>query len=494
MAVFKKTVLKVGTYHSPDGTVEVTPERLKHWAATHKRLVSNKQVVPCNWDHLDDPVKAVPMSRDTFRRRRSARDTVGHLRDVKLASDGQSVELHLQVLKKDAKEAASNNTVYVSPVIYPNWRDGGGNEYQDVITHVDFVNHPVDHSQGPFVATQLGTVGMAIRMSTDMQSKGVVLYQFSSDEKEKMKDYDDEKELDELEGEESEADEDVVVDVDVDTNGEDSEDSEDLVDEFSDFELTDEDLGLATEEEPVDEELGDGGAEEPVDAEDNILDVEDSELFDDEPVEEEDVAEMSEDSEPLREKIAGDLERAGIAMPEIDPDVDPGAFLLHLCGILRQKAMDEGTLDDAGADLVEQAPDIATMSLQKATRRAETAEARLIEASRHRKKQILDSLFKTGRVTGAEHEKYSAKLSVVNMSLNANGKTKQTSVDAFISSRATLPKNAVTPLRSMSLAGTEEVESSDGWSSGTKLTAGDAKRFVDAQADRFPGQLNNTKT
>jgi hypothetical protein len=39
-------------------------------------------------------------------------------------------------------------------VILNSWKDGANNEYRDVITHVDFVNHPVDHSQGPFVPAE----------------------------------------------------------------------------------------------------------------------------------------------------------------------------------------------------------------------------------------------------------------------------------------------------------------------------------------------------
>ena len=51
-----------------------------------------------------------------------------------------------------------------------NWRDGKGQSYSDSITHVDFVNHPVDHSQGPFQKlpeTPVGSVALAIRMGLD---------------------------------------------------------------------------------------------------------------------------------------------------------------------------------------------------------------------------------------------------------------------------------------------------------------------------------------
>jgi len=514
MAVFKKTVLKVGNYQSPDGNVEVTPERLRHWETMHKKLKVNKQVVPCNWDHLNDPVKAVPMSQDSFKKKRSARDTVGHLREFRVADDGQSAELSVQVLKKDAESAAKSNSVYVSPVIYPQWKDGGGNEYTDVITHVDFVNHPVDHSQGPFVPTD-----MAIRMSTDIAEKNqVVLYRLAVE--------------DEIEDEENDDDEEVDVDIEVEVDADDDNDGEAEVDAEAvpaegeeegggedaviDQLLTDADLGIDSEGESLDDM--------DADAEDNLLEVDDDDLFSEGEADEEEVVELSEEgdpldpladpdalvepgmeaevepeAEPINDKITADLERAGIAAPEIDADADPRGFLMYLCGVLRQKAMDEGTLDDSQDDLVEMSPDIATLSLQlqNATRRAETSEAKLIESSRNRITETLDGLFKTGRITGEEHEQYSTKLTTVRMSLNDEGGTIRTDVDAFIESRETLPLNAVAPegFRAMSLDGKEDSpEAPEGWSAGSQLTGQDVRQFVDEQAKKFPGQLRETKS
>ncbi|MGH9931696.1 MAG: hypothetical protein ACREA9_21040 [Pyrinomonadaceae bacterium] len=100
-------------------------------------------------------------------KRRSAKNTVGELSEFNLAADGQSAELVLEVSDPTAEGRADRNEVYVSPVIMERWKDGAGNEYSDLITHVDFVNHPVDHSQGPFKKlpeVQPGSVALAIRM------------------------------------------------------------------------------------------------------------------------------------------------------------------------------------------------------------------------------------------------------------------------------------------------------------------------------------------
>jgi hypothetical protein len=161
---FRKAVLKTGTYHSPDGRVDVTPERLTHWAKQFARMRDAKQVIPIDWDHASSEAELQPLTMDQYAKRRSAKNTVGHLYDFQVASDGQRAELTLEVLDDRAKAKAKDNLVYVSPVIFPAWKDGAGNRYEDVITHVDFVNHPVDHSQGAFEPIADGVINCAIRM------------------------------------------------------------------------------------------------------------------------------------------------------------------------------------------------------------------------------------------------------------------------------------------------------------------------------------------
>jgi hypothetical protein len=161
MSKFRKATLKVGRYHSPDGVVDVTPERLQHWADQFRSMSDAGQVIPIGWDHADNEADLQPISMSAYR---SAENTIGQLNDLRLAEDGQSLEATLDVRTPKAEEAAELNTVYISPVIFDTWRDGHGNQYDDVITHVDFVNHPVDHSQGPFVPVEPGCIACAIRM------------------------------------------------------------------------------------------------------------------------------------------------------------------------------------------------------------------------------------------------------------------------------------------------------------------------------------------
>jgi hypothetical protein len=168
MVQFRKAILKTGTYHSPDGKVEVTPDRLQHWASEFRRMKAASQVVPVDWDHAVDAADMQPMSLSDFDQRSAARG-IGRLEEFRVAPDGQSAEVWLDVRQPRAIEAANLNTCYVSPVLFPQWRDGAGNAYRDCITHVDFVHHPVDHSQGPFAPVEPGAIACCLRMGLDSQ-------------------------------------------------------------------------------------------------------------------------------------------------------------------------------------------------------------------------------------------------------------------------------------------------------------------------------------
>jgi hypothetical protein len=166
---FRKAILKTGKYHSPDGVVDVTSDRLRHFAGEFSRMKAAGQVVPIDWDH-PTAVDDMPLSLEDFERH-SAVKGIGRLEDFRLADDGQSATIFLDVRTPRAVEAAENNTCFVSPVITAEWQDGSENRYSDCITYVDFVHHPVDHSQGDFlpVQSESGAVACALRMGLSSQ-------------------------------------------------------------------------------------------------------------------------------------------------------------------------------------------------------------------------------------------------------------------------------------------------------------------------------------
>lgn len=170
MASFRKAVLSVGTYHSPDGVVVVTAPRLVHWANQVARIQATDYAIPMHWDHAEndsiDLLEPIKLSALKEGKSRSAAHTVGKLVSFKVATDGQSAELTVETLTPSATEKANSNAVYVSPVLFDKWKDGAGNEYTDTIGSIDLVDYPVDHSQGPFMPVASSTrMGCAIRMS-----------------------------------------------------------------------------------------------------------------------------------------------------------------------------------------------------------------------------------------------------------------------------------------------------------------------------------------
>lgn len=166
---FRKSILKVGSYQSPQGAVVVTPQRLKHWESEIQRLQGAGYMIPMHFDHATNPELLEPVAMSALaetKLSRSAAATVGKLQSFRVAPDGQSAEIVVHTMTPSATEKVEANAVFVSPVIYPEWRDGNGQTYTDIITSVDLVDHPVDSKQSTFIpATKLGLVSRPFCLS-----------------------------------------------------------------------------------------------------------------------------------------------------------------------------------------------------------------------------------------------------------------------------------------------------------------------------------------
>ena len=181
---FTKSILRAGkTYHGPDAKVTVTPERLRHWAEGVKRLQSAGYEIPMHWDHSAERELLEPIKLDQLKegRSRSAANTVGVLRSLTVAEDGQSATIHVEPRDEKAREAMEKNRVFVSPVIFPEWTDGANQTHTDAITSVDLVNHPVDYSQGQFEPAD-EPLCCAIRMGLDPAQ----VYRLAFDEEKRL--------------------------------------------------------------------------------------------------------------------------------------------------------------------------------------------------------------------------------------------------------------------------------------------------------------------
>lgn len=161
----QKTILRDGEYLSGDGVVKVTPARRKHWAETFQKMSAEDAKIPVGWDHDPDEGNLVPLSDEEFesRRKRSAMDTVGRL--VSVRDVGNATEIAVELTDPKAIGRAERNEVFVSPVLVPAWTNSRGTTFTDCIGHMDLVNHPVDHSQGPFREPSNVIACSLIRMS-----------------------------------------------------------------------------------------------------------------------------------------------------------------------------------------------------------------------------------------------------------------------------------------------------------------------------------------
>jgi hypothetical protein len=380
-SVFRKTMLRVGTYHSPDGRVDVTPERLRHWSNEFQRMKQARQVIPMHWDHGSDLESLSPIPADKFR---SAKNTVGRLAGFKLAPDGKAAEVLFETLDPVATKKVATNAVYVSPVIMPQWRDGAGNVYRDSITSMDLVNHPVDHSQSPArPAAPTAVIACALRMSASP-----VPYRLSTmaAPTKPTKPKDDELDSDFLEGEdEGEIDLDSEADLDLGEG-----DDAGMPDPPMDPETSPADVGPETP-------AGVGAAEMLVALADIGIvlpsDTTDANFMD-----------------RLRTALIA-KKGAGTADP-MDPMQQP-----------------ENQFGNNGLDVQMADPAIQTMS---------AAQRFAQDSYRKDLQRRLDYLLKTGRCTPAEHREGMEQIGTVKLSLTTSGRPRNTTLAAWLRARETV--------------------------------------------------------
>lgn len=154
---FVKGIFKPGTYFSPDGVLEVTPERLRGWAASHQKMSSAGYIVPSKWDHGKKRKDLTPLSQDVFK---SAKNTVGRLAEFKVIGDGKNgAEITVEISNPEAAGQCERNEIEVSPVILSEFMAGAtGEKFHDIIGHVDLVDYAVDRSQTKFTKVGGGEI------------------------------------------------------------------------------------------------------------------------------------------------------------------------------------------------------------------------------------------------------------------------------------------------------------------------------------------------
>lgn len=447
MAHFRKSILQVGTYHSPDGVVHVTPDRLRHWEKQHQRLRRSNRVVPVDWDHEEHPEKAVPLSREQYDRRRSAKNTVGELQSIKVSADGQRAEIVLRLEDEQAEQRAKANTVFVSPVIFDEWRDGRNQVYRDVITHVDMVNHPVDDSQTPFEQCQPGYVACAIRMALSKNC-----YRMET----KVVDDNDADDLDDLGGEMGEGMDDMPGD-DMDADDSMAMGDDDLL--GPDAEAS----GGLTQQVIANLQAAGIAPPEGVDAETDpagfLLQLSAALRQ----------KKMSEDG---AESFGGDLDEGD----DLGLDDSSGG---DMAGQTQPGAAPGGD----GVSVV--APEYAAMSLQLKALQAEGDKRTRLSLQKR-----LNRCLKLGQVDPPTHKQLASKLSGVRMSLNSKGEVSKSELERRVEWHESLPRGAYWPAQQrLGLDGAEVVQPDV---TGV-VSKAEAKKAVDEWTAKHPGMYKTAQ-
>lgn len=144
MAKFKKKVLEEGRYQSPDGMIDITKDRIKHWAASFQKMKAAGLKIPIPWGHQS---KASPDydEREFYESKYNG----GYLEDLQADKNGCLIAI-VDIPKEDDAQRIGTTVREVSPQVETKWKDGRGKVWDDVITHIALVTHPVVPGQDNF--------------------------------------------------------------------------------------------------------------------------------------------------------------------------------------------------------------------------------------------------------------------------------------------------------------------------------------------------------
>jgi len=185
---FKKAMLGLGPHHAGDKLLDVTPSRLRHWKSLFDTFKAKGIKVPMAWGHAPDASDSQPLEMGKTPSGRPRRrvplpeDCVGYLDAFDIHPDGDKAELTFDIRRDKDIEKVEHNLADVSPVIFQNWSDGDGQRYEDVITHVDLVQHPVDHKQSKFEPIDAIACSLRFFESANEMTKKPIVYRLQTDD------------------------------------------------------------------------------------------------------------------------------------------------------------------------------------------------------------------------------------------------------------------------------------------------------------------------
>lgn len=149
MPTFTKRIIRPGTYTVPraDGTrarVHIGPQRISKWLSTFDAMKKVGLGIPAPWRHEE---KALPVRLDGDQKDTNAFNNAGFWKRLWVDDKDGSLYGEVDVPREEDADRLGKTVVDVSLLAKPKWVDGSGNEYDDALTHIALVTHPVakDH-------------------------------------------------------------------------------------------------------------------------------------------------------------------------------------------------------------------------------------------------------------------------------------------------------------------------------------------------------------
>tara|TARA_Y100000401_G_scaffold30623_1_gene22367 strand:+ start:8290 stop:9546 length:1257 start_codon:yes stop_codon:yes gene_type:complete len=161
---FKKPIVTTGIYTIPGDSprkVEITNDRLSHWASQFSAMKDAGVSVPAPWNHSKE---ALPMS--------VGNDGTLPRSDInagwwdKIWVEDNTLWGELDVPRSEDAVKIGTNVKETSIYVRPEFSDGSGNSWDDSLMHIALVTHPIENGQGNFEpVTNEEEAGIALAMS-----------------------------------------------------------------------------------------------------------------------------------------------------------------------------------------------------------------------------------------------------------------------------------------------------------------------------------------